>query len=494
MNEIFAGNKAGRTPARKNADGTFSKAGHWTKQLSELLEKPENARTVRGERRASDRTQEARSKILFQGFKELKLLGYRFETIHSFRQKHMQVLVNKWVDEGKCATTIQNRLTTFRIFSSWIGKKDLIGSTTDFVKDPDAARRSLATLASKSGSGNGVNIDEKLAQIRAEDERAGLMLLAGRTWGLRRLEMVCIRPHATIEASGVTNILAFTDINVTRDELQAAIATSGTGLPIKKGTNSGRYRVIPLDTPEKLALLEALQSAVRNQHEHIGWPGKSLQASANHLSYLARKFGLTKAKLGVTLDGLRNAANNNAFPHLAEIQSAIRGGNSPVHGEPRGAAQLVAQLLGRSLINITSAYCGTVHSMGAAHKNRVIKELDALQPHIEAMTAALDRHGFINLCMVGSRAMGKRRPQDATVPFEFITFGEKRQPTPGLQAELEAILHARVYVRVMADTAPETSASYLNNMLMVINVAVDDAGAKGPGAIWNLTSDRNDRR
>lgn len=212
MEDIFEGNGAGRNPGRKGADGTYSTSWNWKKQLADLIKKPENLRTVRGDRRASDRTQEARSKILFLGFEELKLLGYRFETIHSFRQKHMQALVNKWLDEGKSASTIQNRLTAFRIFASWIGKTDLIGPTEDFVKeDPEAAKRTLSAQVDKSWSGNGVDIDQKLAQIRAADERAGLMLLAGRTWGLRRLEMVCIRPYATIVQGGVTNIDAFQD-------------------------------------------------------------------------------------------------------------------------------------------------------------------------------------------------------------------------------------------------------------------------------------------
>ncbi|ENZ77923.1 MULTISPECIES: phage integrase N-terminal domain-containing protein [Ralstonia] len=477
MEDIFEGNGAGRNPGRKGADGTYSTSWNWKKQLADLIKKPENLRTVRGDRRASDRTQEARSKILFLGFEELKLLGYRFETIHSFRQKHMQALVNKWLDEGKSASTIQNRLTAFRIFASWIGKTDLIGPTEDFVKeDPEAAKRTLSAQVDKSWSGNGVDIDQKLAQIRAADERAGLMLLAGRTWGLRRLEMVCIRPYATIVQGGVTNILAFTDVNVSRDELKAAITASGTGLPIKKGTKGGRYRVLPLDTPEKLAVLKELQSVVRDHDGHLGWPGKSLQANANHLSYLARKFGLTKADLGVTLHGLRHEVANNEFEHLAGVKSAIRGGNSPLRGETRVAAQLVARLLGHSRVNIISAYCGTVVNMGEVHKNRAVAELDALQPHIEAMTAALGRHGFISLYMVGTRAMGRRRPQDTTVPYEFVTFGDKGQPTPELQADLEAILKTRVHVRVMADTPLETSATYLDNMLVVIDGGLNDSG------------------
>ncbi|GCB06728.1 phage integrase N-terminal domain-containing protein [Ralstonia sp. SET104] len=308
--------------------------GNWKKQLADLLKKPENLRTVRGDRRASDGTQEARANILYLGFEELKLLGYRFDTIHSFRQKHMRALVNKWLDEGKSASTIQNRLTTFRVFANWIGKEGLIGSTSEFVEDVQAVRRTLSAQVDKSWSGNGVDIDKKLAQIRAEDERAGLMLLAGRTWGLRRLEMVCIRPHATVVEGGVTNILAFTDVSVSRDELKAAIAASGSGLPIKKGTKGGRYRELPLDTPEKLAVLKELQSVVRDRDGHLGWPGKSLQANAKHLSYLARKFGLTKADLGVTLHGLRHEVANNEFERLSGVQSAIRGGKSPAWRDP----------------------------------------------------------------------------------------------------------------------------------------------------------------
>ncbi|GCB06727.1 hypothetical protein PSUB009319_43580 [Ralstonia sp. SET104] len=95
------------------------------------------------------------------------------------------------------------------------------------------------------------------------------------------------------------------------------------------------------------------------------------------------------------------------------------------------------------------------------------------------MTAALDRHGFISLYMVGARAMSKRRPQDTAIPYEFVTFGETRQPTPELQAELESILKAPAYVRVMADMTLETSANYLNNMLVVIDGGLDDSNTEG---------------
>lgn len=451
----------------------------WRKQLAELLKQQENLRTVRGDRRAADRTLEARGKILYRGFEELKLLGFRFDTITSFRQKHMHALVGKWVDEKKSASTIQNRMTTFRIFCTWIGKPGLIGPTSEYVKDPAKATRVLSAQTDKSWSGNGVDIDEQIAKIRAMDERAGLMLLAGRTWGLRRLEMVCIRPYATVVQGSTTSIVAFSDVNVSREELKAAIAASGSGLPIKKGTKGGRYRVLPLDTPEKLDVLRQLQSVVKDHDGFLGWPGESLKTNARRLSYIAEKFGITKASLGVTLHGLRHEVANNEFEHLSGVQSAIRGGNSPLHGEVRVAAQLVANLLGHSRVSIISAYCGSVVNLSEIHKNRAIAELDALQPHLPAIRDALTRYGFISLYMVGARAMGKRRPQDRAVPYEFMTFGEAGQPTYLLQAELEKLLETPVYVRIMAETADDTSANYLNNMLLIVDGA-DSTGMECP--------------
>ncbi|ASW03829.1 phage integrase N-terminal domain-containing protein [Paraburkholderia aromaticivorans] len=478
MTDLFDKNgKVANVP--KHGGHASIRPGNWKKQLADILKQRENLRTVRGDRRAADKTREARANILYQGFQDLRILGYRFDTITSFRQKHMQALVDKWLDERKAASTIQNRITTFRIFCNWIGKQGLIGPTAQYVKDPKRAKRTLSAQTDKSWSGNGVDVDDKLAEIRRADERAGLMLLAGRTWGLRRLEMVCIRPYATVVVGGTTKIVAFSDVKVSREELKAAIVASGSGLPIKKGTKGGRYRVLPLDTPEKLDVLRQLQAAVQDHDGFLGWPGESLKTNVRRLDYIAQKFGLTKAKLGVTLHGLRHEVANNEFEHLSGVQSAIRGGNSPLRGETRVAAQLVAQLLGHSRVSIISAYCGSVVNMGEIQKNRAIAELDALQPHLDAIREALERHDFVSLYMVGARAMGKRRPQDAAVPYEFMTFGEAGQPTYALRAELEALLSTPVYVRIMSEEGDEASATYLNNMLQVIdgtNGGTDQSG------------------
>ncbi|WP_233810314.1 phage integrase N-terminal domain-containing protein [Paraburkholderia sp. HP33-1] len=467
MTRFFGAVRKASGMRTNNGQAIFSR-GNWKQQLADLLRQRENMRTVRGDRRASDLTLKARGDILFQAFRELRILGYRFDTITSFRQKHMQALVNRWLEERKAASTIQNRITTFRIFCCWIGKPGLIGPSAQYVKVPTQVRRTLSAQTDKSWSANGVDVDEKLAQVRRFDERAWLMLLAGRTWGLRRLEMVCLRPHATVVVGSTTNIVAFRDVKVSRDELTAAIAASGSGLPIRKGTKGGRYRVLPLDTPEKLDVLRQLQAVVRDHDGFLGWPGESLKTNARRLSYIATKFGLTKADLGVTLHGLRHEIANNEFEHLSGVHSAIRGGNSPLRGETRVAAQLVAQLLGHSRVSIISAYCGSVSNMTEIHKRRAIAELDALQPHLGTMSEAVGRNGFVSLYLVGARAMGKRRPQDTSIPYEFMTFGEKGQLTLGLRTELEALLRTPVYLRIMSEEGDEASAAYLKNMLVVV--------------------------
>lgn len=67
-----------------------------------------------------------------------------------------------------------------------------------------------------------------------------------------------------------------------------------------------------------------------------------MQPNARRLSYM-KKFGLRKADLGVTLHGLRHEVASNEFERLSGVRSAIRGGNSPLRGEPRASPHDVSE-------------------------------------------------------------------------------------------------------------------------------------------------------
>ncbi|MCA9302991.1 MAG: hypothetical protein KC996_02605, partial [Phycisphaerales bacterium] len=106
---------------------TKSTSGGWKASLAAVL-KAHNAAKVNGSV-ASHATRDKRADVLYAGFKLLRELGYKLDTVHSFRGKHMRVLAKAWEDRGLSPSTLQNNLSTFRIFASWIGKAGMVEPT-----------------------------------------------------------------------------------------------------------------------------------------------------------------------------------------------------------------------------------------------------------------------------------------------------------------------------------------------------------------------------
>lgn len=61
--------------------------GGWKASLAVVL-KAHNAAKVNGST-ASHATRDERADVLYAGFKPLRELGYKLNTVHSFRSKHM---------------------------------------------------------------------------------------------------------------------------------------------------------------------------------------------------------------------------------------------------------------------------------------------------------------------------------------------------------------------------------------------------------------------
>ena len=66
------------------------KAGGWKASLAAVLKAHNNAK-VDGSV-ASHATRDKRADVLYAGFKLLRELGYKLDTVHSFRGKHIEVL------------------------------------------------------------------------------------------------------------------------------------------------------------------------------------------------------------------------------------------------------------------------------------------------------------------------------------------------------------------------------------------------------------------
>jgi len=76
--------------------------------------------------------------------------------------------------------------------------------------------------------------------------------------------------------------------------------------------------------------------------------------------YVCEKFGITKAKLGITIHGLRHQYAAERYEKFAGTPAPVRGG-APVAREVDRAARLqVADELGHSRENVTGAYLGGI--------------------------------------------------------------------------------------------------------------------------------------
>lgn len=326
--------RAGRCSKRRAQSGRIRyKPGDWARDLQRVINE-NNSRNCDGNKASSYSTQSKRANVLFAGFRLLRQLGYKIQFARSFKGKHLQVLVNAWRQQGMAPATIQNNISIFRVFAEWIGKPGMIGRSSDYAKDDrSAVTRKGAALKDKSWTSAGVNISEKLLQIYRYDKRIGAACKLAFEFGLRRKECLMIKPHAS-------------------DREVVLIITAGT-----KG---GRERCVPIDTKSRREALDLAKSVVA-EAESMADPNLTLKQSLNRISNLIRKFGITKAALGITLHGLRHEQANLKYQKIAGQSSPVRGGNKPEQQLDLMAREVIAQELGHHRIRITDAYLGRWH-------------------------------------------------------------------------------------------------------------------------------------
>jgi integrase len=247
--------------------------GGWKASLAAVLKVHNNAK-VDGSV-ASHATRDKRADVLYAGFKLLRELGYKLDTVHSFRGKHMEVLATAWEARGLSASTLQNNLSTFRVFAGWVGKAGMVERTERYVSPGAASRSSIATQ-DKSWTAAGVDVQAKLAEVAEKDARVGLQMALQAIFGLRAREAMQLRPH---------------------------MADKGPYLALTVGTKGGRDRVVPIDTPEKRELIDKAKTFAASKLASTSDPNKTLAQVKNHYYHVLRSCGITRAE-GLTSHGL----------------------------------------------------------------------------------------------------------------------------------------------------------------------------------------------
>lgn len=305
----------------------------WKGKLAVLLGKY-GSLTTDQRKAASHKTHNTRAQVLYASFRELRQLGFRLDEPANLKPKHLQALVKLWEEDGQSPSTIQNKISVFRVFTGWIGKAGMIRDTESYVQTPGAATRSYVAKEPKSWTANAVST-EIIQQVEQFDARVGMQLNLCLMFGLRVKETIEFKPHRV---------------------------DKGDYMIVTDGTKGGRARAVPLDTPEKRQLLEQCKKLVGfAKNSFLGDPGHSLLQNKNRFYYVMKKFGITRLQLGVTAHGLRHEYVNGRYEELAGDKSPVEGG-TVARDNPEldySARTIIAEEVGHTRPSIVGCYCGS---------------------------------------------------------------------------------------------------------------------------------------
>jgi integrase len=241
----------------------------------------------------------------------------------------MEVLTKSWEEKQLSASTIQNNLSIFRTFAGWIGKPGMVEGSDKYVS-VGAASRSSVNREDKSWQAQGVDMKAKIAEVAEKDPRVGLQLALQATFGLRAREAMQLRPH---------------------------IADKCAYLALTIGTKGGRDRVVPIDTPEKRALIDQAKTFAASKLASTSDPAKTLAQVKNHYYHVLRTCGITRED-GITGHGLRHGYANDRYRQISGESSPVRGGQTPDRDTDKAARLEVAEELGHSRESVTTHYLG----------------------------------------------------------------------------------------------------------------------------------------
>jgi len=288
---------------------------------------------------ASDRTMDSCGQVLRTCFRNLVKLGYKIQEPENLTEKHIAKLCEHWYGTGISKSTMQERLSRLRVFVGWIEKPWKVKSLRHYLPnvDPKELVVSRIAKASKSWTELGIDVAAKIKEADSFDWRFGLMLRLELAFGLRRVEVVQLKPWKS---------------------------DKGDKLAIYEAKN-GRPRDIYIDTEEQRVVLDQVKAKIA-KGAHLGWPTNtrgqpgSLQYSIGRYNKSMAKIGITREESSATGHGLRAQFAENAalIAHLIPPTLGGTGGQMPRDDLNVALAQ-VSELLGHSRVCVTGSYYGS---------------------------------------------------------------------------------------------------------------------------------------
>lgn len=272
-------------------------------------------------RQGGEATQAARRHILNQIANQLHEMGYRKMSCRSLRPKHVEALVEYWMQQGLSAGTIKNRMNALRWWAARVNRSNVIARSNDHYGIPNRTYVSKSSKACEIGA-------EQLAQIK--DAHVAMSLQLQRAFGLRREEAIKFIP---------------------------SYADKGDHLLLKRSwTKGGRPRVIPIRTEDQRRVLAAAH--------RLAGKGSLIPGIKNYVQQL-RTYERLTSRAGLSkLHGLRHAYAQERYLELTGWPAPNSGG--PSRSELAPEQQIIDEQsrlaisgeLGHSRLEITKVYLG----------------------------------------------------------------------------------------------------------------------------------------
>ena len=272
-------------------------------------------------RDGSHGTQNNRRRGLTAMADDLADLGYKLPSAASLKPKHIDALVEKWLDADTTDASIRNRLTWLRWWAEKVNKASVVNR--DNAAYGVAERGGITRNRAQS-------LDPtKLNAIDCPHIRASLLLQAA--FGLRREEAMKFQPRKAIHADHIA--------------LQSS------------WTKGGRARTVPITTLEQRHVLEHVAK--------LAGGGSLIPASLSYVEHLKR-FEYQTLKAGVrNTHGLRHAYAQGRYQTLTGQACPLSGGKtwadmSQTEREAdRAARRRISAELGHGRLKITDTYLGS---------------------------------------------------------------------------------------------------------------------------------------
>ncbi len=279
-------------------------------------------RVCQRNRDGSQGTQANRRRGLAAMANDLADLGYKLPSAASIKPKHIEALVERWLDADTTDASIRNRLTWLRWWAEKVNKPNVVHR--------DNAHYGVAERGEITRNRAQALDHTKLTSVECPCIQASLMLQAA--FGLRREEAMKFQPQSAVRADHIA--------------LQAS------------WTKGGRARSIPVTTLEQRHVLEHVMKLVPGR-------GSLIPAELSYVEHLKRfEYQTLKAGLRNT-HGLRHAYAQNRYATLTGQACPLSGGkrwadmNARERDTDRSARRQISAELGHGRLKITDVYLGS---------------------------------------------------------------------------------------------------------------------------------------